>query len=321
MSDHELPESEPEIFLLPEEIITDEKFARPSWGEGDDGELALIEALARTIERDGQMDAGILVPRSDGKLVLLAGHRRKKAISFLNEGRARSAQPLLKMRLRIDRQGGDLYQKSVVSNFQRRGYSPMEQASIFQRLRKEHGWEGMRGTRKIASYVGVTWVQVQEIESLFELPREAQDKLHGGTLTVQAALMLLKVKPEFRAQTLERATELHEASERTLSRNAINKRRADKKPAVNKRIGRVPMAKALQEKPERVSSLPYLKRSELLRLIKQFDTAEYKSRVRLWVKSFLAVAAGRSSADIMRDRFQYMVRDGYLATRQENADE
>lgn len=193
--------------LRPEDLIVDPKFDIRKYGDGDPNELSKVERLSRTIERDGQLDAGIVIPHpsGNGKYVLIAGHRRRRAYMLANERRSANGQSLLKMTVKVDRSGGDPLRKACVSNMQREQLTPMELATLISRIRSENNWLNFVGAKKVAEYLGIDVTTVTQHDRFLSADEATKRELQDGTLTAHGAFTMLTVKPAERADVIERA--------------------------------------------------------------------------------------------------------------------
>jgi ParB/RepB/Spo0J family partition protein len=190
------------LFLLPQHISVDERYNVRPWSGRDEQDLAtetkLIEELAASIERDGQLDAGVVVPgKTENEFVLIGGHRRRRAIALINERRSASGESLLRMRVWVDRLDPTAaFRKAVVSNIQRRNLSPMDLALLIQQVKQQNKWEGFPGAKKTAQFLGVSTATVTQHEKLMALAhsdkgQQVQEAVHRGVLSAQSAFDLI----------------------------------------------------------------------------------------------------------------------------------
>jgi len=198
------------IYLSPEQVISDERYNVRLWSDGGSEEEAhQVELLAETIERDGQIDAAVVIP-SDGSYICVVGNRRKRAISMINERRTRQGKPLLKLRVVVDRSGDDPLRKAIVSNLHRRDFTPMDMAALVKKLRDLHDWHEYKGAKEIAHYLQVDVATVCQYERFLDLDVDIQKAIHEGVISCQSGFDLLNVSPERRADVLKLARSIQD---------------------------------------------------------------------------------------------------------------
>ncbi len=305
-----------EIYLLPNQIQTDKRFdVRPFSSQHstniEDGE---VEQLAASIERVGQLDA-ILITR---ERVLVAGHRRRRAATIINERRSARGESLLKLRCAIDHGGGDLRQKAIVSNLHRQQLSPMDLAYLITQIRKEHAWEGRPGAKMVAQYLGVDVCTVTNTELLMTVDKDMQNKIHERVITTDGALLLIrKVPPAERMQVIEEAVEdtaktrtgkiLDQFQDGKLSRTQSERRleapntRADR-PAIIRAIRKLHPTAAPKD---RIA----LSKAELVKAMLELDCDCYSEALRSFIR-YLATdfAKGQGTKEELRSRFSMLMQ-------------
>src|SRR5215510_7673425 len=150
--------------LLPEQILVDEELnVRPYTDPADPEEIKLIQELADTILKDGQIHPVLvrLVPSDNGdEYHLVAGRRRRAAIELINAGLGKEDEPK-KVQARVESNVSvDRARKQALSeNIHRRSLSPMDLAYNIKNLRDQFG-DGRSGSKKIADYLGISIAQV-----------------------------------------------------------------------------------------------------------------------------------------------------------------
>lgn len=308
------------ILLLPDQIRTDDRFTSlRGWSSDQEDEAKRIERLAASIEREGQLDDCILIPNGDG-YVLYAGHRRRRAVALLNQQRALRAQPLLKVRCRIDRAGGDVKRRAIASNLHREGFSPMDLALIIRDLRRDNKWEGPRGTKAIAEYLQTSMATIGQHERFLDAPGEIQAELHARRISAETAFTLLKAAPEKVREVLDRAEDIQAATDARRDRPDRNKahREAGTKPK------RFPLEKpavveAMRETEGAIARPIVLSRTELIESIEQFDADSYgypDGAVRQWVQYFVdKFSKGMGTPETFRKKFDAMVAKAPKGTK------
>ncbi len=316
MSDTLPNEIREELALLPNQVITHPRFNVRPFSSESEMEDREVEHLAESIEAVGQLDAVLITPEK----VLIAGHRRRRAIIIINGRRSSIGASLLRIRCAVDRSSGDLRQKAIVSNLQRKETSPMDLAYLITQIRKEHTWIGSAGTQQVADYLGVSCASVFQHEKLLCLEKELQNKVHGRVISAQSAFDLLKLPTsEERAKAIERASEIQSEDrlDKALDDHKTGKRSHDEtiktiNQAPRTRIEHPAIVKAIRERHvTTITKHPKisLTRTELITAIAQFDTEIYPEQLRSFAHYFVAVfAQGLGSADELRIKFIAMTQ-------------
>lgn len=317
-------------FLLPNQIETIERFNVRLYQVDDDEELKLIERLAADIERDGQLEDVILTPLEDepGRIVLYSGHRRRRAIALINESRSARNQPLVKVRYRVDREGGDLFRKAIGVNLHRRGFSPMELLMLITKLRTDHGWVGFKGAKRVAEYLNVDIATVTQTEKFGgpDMDDELRLKLHQGVVSAQSAFELLGVHKDKRAEVMQRAEEIQ--TDRNIDKGIaqvaagrVSEEQAAEDLKKKKRIENPAVRQAIRETPDSTSAPQPMSRKELLEFILQFDAPAYghpNGAVRTWVlamEKLAAGTAGKNGEKVAMEKFDVMVKGADKGTK------
>lgn len=320
MSDVKSPDSNialQEIELLPNSILTNQRYnVRPFSTEfSTDLEDRLVEQLAASIERVGQLDA-ILITTDR---VLIAGHRRRRAVLIINQRRSVLGQSLLKLRCAIDRSGGDLRQKAITSNLHRRDTSPMDLAYLIVQIRKEHNWEGWAGAKHVAEYLNVDVATITSHERLLTADKAMQNKVHERVISAQSAFDLLKklpgpqYTPEDRIKAIERASEIQTQKQTSKAVSEfIDGKRSSKQAQdlINQgprtRIERPAIVKAIRERHTTVTRKVKitLTRTELIAAVSQLDCDYYSEPARAFIRYLTSdFANGLGNIDDLRSKF------------------
>lgn len=308
-----------EIEVLPNQIQTSPRFnVRPFSSEfSTEIEDKLIEQMAESIEKVGQLDAILITPDK----ILIAGHRRRRAVLIINERRSARGASLFRLRCAIDRSGGDLRQKSIISNLHRRDTSPMDLAYLITQIRKEFSWQGWAGAKQVANYLNVDQATVVQHERLLCAEKDLQNKVHMRIISAQSAFDLLKGidTPEARQKTIERASEIqaeNQLDKAIESYNAGRKDRAQTTKAIalapKTRIEHPAIIKAIRER--HITTVTHkvkitLTRAELIASILQFDNDAYPEQLRAfahyWAQTY---AQGLGSPEDLRNKFLAIVQ-------------
>jgi ParB/RepB/Spo0J family partition protein len=310
------------IYLLPEQITVDERFnVRPWSSEAEDDK---IEKLADSISKDGQLDPVIVAQEEDGRYTLIAGHRRRQAVERLNLGRDGNKIPL---RVTVDKTGGDYFRKAIVSNLQRKDFSPMDLALLIQKIRQEHGWFGASGTSKVAEYLGVNRATVSQHEKFLGAPKDLQDKLHRGIISAQSGQDILSVAPHLRGEILERAADIQaraDLSEDDQERLQVAEENNMELPLPEPaRIERPSIVKAIRD-TDGATEVPIpLTRKEILAFFEQFDSDVYgypDGSIRKFVRYLVdRLQVGKGDEGTAKRLFDQMVKAADRGTKPDDS--
>ncbi len=234
------------IDVLPEDLVVEQSLnVRPWEGDGK-REQERIEALARSIQEEGQLQDGGVFPvvSENGEIEyhLFMGTRRRNAIAWINANSGKSGDALT-MRVRVfpPEEAKRIRRKSILENLQRKNFSPMDLALDIQTVRKENGWEGGKHTKLVAKYFGVSPALITQHEKLLSLPVDVQAKVaETGMASDPAQFLATEVRPEVQAQTLSRAEEIAQSEAKTKPKaggkaDAKADAKAGTKPKVEKR--------------------------------------------------------------------------------------
>lgn len=181
--------------VLPENVII-----RPEFN-GRSEETDVTE-LAEDIKHRGQLVAAVCFKSDTGWPVLIAGHRRYRAVIKLNEG---ITNPEEKIRLKFNyekvKSDEEALDITVAENRNRTDTNPIDDAHNIMIYQVKFGkgleeiakkyFAGADTPEKLAK--AVTWVK--ERIKLLELTPEAQEKLRKGEFSTTAAQQLAKLQP------------------------------------------------------------------------------------------------------------------------------
>lgn len=160
------------IELDPRDIRPNPKQPRHTFDEE-----SLLE-LADSIRRDGVQEP-VIVRQKNGQYELVSGERRVRA-SILAD---RVTIPCI-VRDVSDR---DMLKLGLIENIQREDLNPIELAKGYQALIKEFNWT----QENLAEQVGKKRVTVTNTLRLLNLPKDVQDHLISGAITMGHARALL----------------------------------------------------------------------------------------------------------------------------------
>ena len=237
--------SEQLVMLDPSEIrIPDETNVRPDTSaHGDDSEADAIAELADTIREEGQIQPVKVLRGEDGTYTLIAGRRRTKAIEHLNLSRS-NGEEVYRVKAVVSEQElspAQMHRQAALENLQRKGLSPMDFAVDIEYVRKEYGWTGSKGTKKVAEYYKVSPAQITQHEKLRTLlPEELQARVHQGVMSRDAAFVVVRAldrakTPGEREKVLAAAEELHQAMQKEAGSGSAGKSKVEAK-AVRKAV-------------------------------------------------------------------------------------
>lgn len=303
------------LALLPHEIGEDPRFdVRLYTSDGEkQREDKRIAFLAQSIERDGQLDDCLVVPapgageggaggKAEGnghhpKYIMVAGHRRRKAVTLLNDRKTTQGQPLLRLRCRVLDPGDAVVRKCAASNIQRTDLSPMHKARLFERARVEEGWgEGPKADKKVAEFFGVSLATVTQHNRFLTAPPKLQEALAAGEISADTAFEFLSgVKPENVDKVIEqsRVEQIKSAADRAMDDVATGKKTPEEarkviEQASTGRIESPAARKAIRNQPDEEKTGPTpLTKKEILEEIESIDGPAYgaeNSAVRKWVR-------------------------------------
>lgn len=273
---------------LPTELRTDPRFNVRPFSEDCADEDERIENLARTMERDGQLEA-LLVTSDLPVPIVVCGHRRRRAALVINQKLTALGRPLFRLRVAVV-SGGDLRRKGLMSNLHREGESPMDMALNIVRIRQENNWHGVSFTKKVADYLGKSPSYVAQYERFNSVPKEIQNHIHSGRISVDTALYLIKEypkSPDRILKVIEHGATLQEEDrlEKILDdhdRGRISPGRASQLlgEVTRRRVERPAIVKAIRETCTTTPRETTLSRIEIVRSIGQFDAPAYPDPVR-----------------------------------------
>lgn len=163
---------------------------QPRAHPGDAG----IDGLARSIKSSGLIQP-IIVRRTGNTYQIIAGERR---------WRAAQRAGLLKVPVVIrdvpEGEEAQLLKLALVENLQRENLNPIEEANAYKRLASEFALT----QDQIATAVGKDRSSVANILRLLKLPRDVQDEVSAGRLSMGHARALLALEQEQAQRNLAR---------------------------------------------------------------------------------------------------------------------
>ena len=155
---------------------------------------ANLEQLAASLRRDGLLQPVVVRPRADGGFELIAGERRWRAAQLAG---------LMKIPALIRKVGDEqMLELALIENLQRDDLNPLEAAHAFHSLIDDLGLT----QEEVAGRVGKKRATISNTLRLLHLPREIQEKIESGELTLGHAKALASLT-DSKAQ-IELATRL-----------------------------------------------------------------------------------------------------------------
>lgn len=327
------------IYLKPEELLIDERFNMRPYSSKIEDEDKAVESLSLAIEKQGQLDPIIVIPslptfssdhpEQDERYVIIAGHRRRRALALLNsrlEQKHNGTAKRVAAWCVVDRRAGDPVQKAFSSNWDRKNPSPMDVAFKIKELRKEFGDE-FAGTKKIGRYLGMNAASVTQYEKLIGpgCSGELQKALHDGTLSMDSVLEVLKAKvqPEKQPEVIKAAREIQKSEAKEKSEKASTPEKAEKalKAGEKARIEKPAVKKAIKRAVPEASLKPSFR--EFKDLLEGLDGPAYGNQdgaVREWVRYTIdKYLEGEGTETTWVKKFDAMVEKAPKGTRSEAA--
>lgn len=140
-----------------------------------------IDELAASIRERGLVQP-LVVRRVDGKLELIAGERRLRAVSSLGHKEVKVVV--------MEATDQEVAEITLIENLQREDLTPLEEAEQYRLLQTRFKMK----QEEIARHVGKSRVAVANMVRLLELSPEVRDMLENSEITVGHAKVLLQLK-------------------------------------------------------------------------------------------------------------------------------
>jgi ParB-like chromosome segregation protein Spo0J len=190
--------------VLPENIIIKPELSGRS-------EETDVTELAEDILSRGQLVAAICYKSPEGWPVLIAGHRRYRAVALINKS---ISDPEKKIKLKFNyaqvKTEEEALDLTVAENRNRTDINPIDDCYNINVYAEKFG----KGIEEIARkyFPGATtpeklakaFAWVKERQSLLQLSPEAQEKLRKGEFSTTAALQLAKLQPVEQDKLIEK---------------------------------------------------------------------------------------------------------------------
>ncbi len=156
-------------------------------------EEGALDELAASIREHGVLQPILVRPRGQGTFQLVAGERRWRAA----QQAGMDTIPALIEELDDD----DALEIAIIENLQREDLSPLEEASMYDRMIKEHGYS----VRKLAQKLGKDKGYLENRLRLADAPPEVRELVSLRKDTISHAYELMKVDDPKRRKRLAAA--------------------------------------------------------------------------------------------------------------------
>lgn len=323
------------LFLSPDDIslpdITDVRPWSTKMGDTEE-EINAIEALASTITEEGQ-NTPVEVRRNGEGFELVAGRRRHRAVALINAGKAKGEEPLPLVAI-VSTDAKPLtdpkaFRHAMLENLHRKGLSPMDYAYDIKTIREKFGWDGSKGTKKVADFLKVSPAQITQHEKLLELPEDIQVKIHKGDLSAQDGFDLVgiakKAGPERAAAVAEEAVQTGKAVEQAAVSTAAAAGEAGEGDEVDETATPTPAKKKAAKKKVKAAKSKVIRqaartvdpnkpkprtKSEIMEFFDGLEGPVYghpNGSVHIFIQQLRKFAGGEISDRIMEKYFALMV--------------
>jgi ParB/RepB/Spo0J family partition protein len=151
------------------------------------GPVGDVTELAELIKAQGLLQAITVAPKSDGRYMVVFGHRRLAAVQSLGwtEIEAKVREYTDAERLPV----------MFVENFGREDLTPLQEAHAYQAMLELTGKEGKKvyNQRTLATKLGVGQAKISNYTSIFKLPDDIIAALDSGGITMTQAIQLTRI--------------------------------------------------------------------------------------------------------------------------------
>lgn len=159
-----------------------------------------VQNLKKQIKADGQQVPVKVAILPNGAVRIVAG-----------QGRVDALRELDKQVWCVLDTSSDLWASAVKENVQRKNYNAVQLANLISQARERYGWDTSKGGgKKTAEFFGISEQDLVAYNKLADAPADVKSLVQAGTLSMDAALKLLKAAPEpvKRAEVSKKATEI-----------------------------------------------------------------------------------------------------------------
>ncbi|PWT88245.1 MAG: hypothetical protein C5B54_10935 [Acidobacteria bacterium] len=302
------------LFLDTKDIVESEVTNVRPWStkNHDEEEIQKIEALAATIEEEGQIEPVVVRKGDNGSWELVAGRRRKKAVELINAGRSKEQE--LKLSAIVSTNAAEdqnAYRQACIENMHRENLSAMDLAMNIQNVREKFKWTGKKETKKVAEFFKVSAATVTQYEKLLGLDADMQKKVHEGDVSRDDAFRLAEVTA---SEGAKKAAEIEQAA--TLAHDEVLGAGGTKKKA------KAAKTKAIK-KATRKETTPRSK-SEIIEFFEGMLGPAYgypNGNVHMFVNKFIAWCKGELSDQTLEKYWDEMVQLAFKGTPEVNKKE
>lgn len=159
-----------------------------------------IARLAASIKGDGLLNQLIVRPGENDTFIIVAGHRRFRALQLLVKSGDLSIDDLIPCDVQLDNVG-DAIVTMLVENLQREDISPMDEAHGYLRLTTEFGYK----PKELAAAVGQSQAHINSRLALVILPDDLKP-LVGSKVSIEQAGKIARIEdPKKRASLAKQA--------------------------------------------------------------------------------------------------------------------
>lgn len=173
--------------LDPDEIVVDEQNNVRRFTPN----AARIEELAKDIMQRGQL-APVLVRKIQGKMVLVDGFNRTKAIQLINAGHPKDVEPLKVAAVVVDVSDVEAFVTGASANIKRVDMTPIDHAKVIGVLTSKYGMQ----QKDVAKVLGRSPSWVSEHAKIGEMRPKIQRLIHDGKVPYTTARMLIGASEE-----------------------------------------------------------------------------------------------------------------------------
>ena len=186
-----------EVFkILPDNLIFDEKHNSRVVPHTDEE----IEALARSIFENGQVQPILARKVEDDRVQVVAGFGRCRAVAYINK-HFKPEQPFRVLVRVADINEEEAFVQSIIENEDRVSTTPIDQAHAQRRLRESFGWSEERIAefyKKSVSYIG-------QLRKMLGLSAPLKEEVAKGNMPVATAVLVTSLPEAEREEVVAEA--------------------------------------------------------------------------------------------------------------------
>ncbi len=179
-----------------------------------------LQDLAASIREHGVLQPVLVRPRPDGDYQIIAGERRWRASKLAG---------LTQIPVIVEHIGDEAaLEIAIIENLQREDISPLEEAEMFERMTREHGYS----LRKLATKLGKDKGYLENRLRLADAPPEIRELVSVRRDTLSHAYELMKVEDPRKRRRLAKQVASGELSLVKLKQRIEGRPRRELTPAV-----------------------------------------------------------------------------------------